>query len=127
MRLIVKGKSQIFLKKGLVRYVMHTNINAVHAHSCLYCLLYWLLLSSCTLYNYNDYYLYNLIIDIRATELHNENEEAKRDDKVEVGTCEVSESGSKILGKTGCVVHVCHVCSLHISVTCHSKLAWLGN
>ena len=49
---------------------------------------------------YNDYYLYNLVIDIRATdELHNESEEAKRDDKVDVGTCEVSESGSKILGK----------------------------
>ena len=49
---------------------------------------------------YNDYYLYNLIIDIRATELHNESEEAKRDDKVDMGTCEVSESGNNVLGKT---------------------------
>ena len=70
---------------------------------------------------YNDYYLYNLIIDIRATELHNEGEEAKRDDKVDMGTCEVSESGSELLGKTGCVVCI----SLHISasVSYHSKLA----
>ena len=56
------------------------------------------------MYMYNDYYLYNLVIDIIATELHNEGEEAKRDDKVDMGTCEVSESGSELLGKTGCVV-----------------------
>ena len=73
------------------------------------------------MYMYNDYYLYNLVIDIRATELHNESEEAKRDDKVDMGTCEVSESGSKILGKSGCVVHV--TVYTHVSVTCHSKLA----
>ena len=75
----------------------------------------------CLMYMYNDYYLYNLIIDIRATELHNEGEEAKRDDKVDMGTCEVSESGSELLGKTGCVVCI----SLHISVSVsyHSKLA----
>ena len=73
------------------------------------------------MYMYNDYYLYNLIIDIRATELHNEGEEAKRDDKVDMGTCEVSESGSELLGKTGCVVCI----SLHISVSVsyHNKLA----
>ena len=54
---------------------------------------------------YNGYYLYNLIIDIRATELHNESEEAKRDDnKVGMGTCEISESGSGVLGRTGYVV-----------------------
>ena len=68
------------------------------------------------MYMYNDYYLYNLVIDIRATELHNESEEAKRDDKVDMGTCEVSESGSEVLGKTSCVVHVC---SLHIICICH--------
>ena len=59
---------------------------------------------------YNDYYFYNLVIDIRATELHNESEEVKRDDKVDMGTCEVSESRSKILGKTGYVICI----SLHI-------------
>ena len=75
----------------------------------------------CLMYMYNNYYLYNLVIDIRATELHNEGEEAKRDDKVDMGTCEVSESGSELLGKTGCVVCI----SLHISVSVsyHSKLA----
>ena len=62
------------------------------------------------MYMYNDYYLYNLIIDIIATELHNEGEEAKRDNKVDMGTCEVLESGSELLGKTGCVVCI----SLHI-------------
>ena len=73
------------------------------------------------MYIYNGYNLYNLVIDIRATELHNESEEAKRDDKVDMGTCEISESGSEILGKTGCVVHV--TVYTHVSVTCHSKLA----
>ena len=73
------------------------------------------------MYMYNDYYLYNLVIDIRATELHNESEEAKRDDKVDMGPCEVSELGSELLGKTGYVVCI----SLHISVSVsyHSKLA----
>ena len=73
----------------------------------------------------NDYYLYNLVIDIRATELHNEGEDAERDGKVDMGTCEVSERGSELLGKTGYVVCI----SLHISVSVsyHSKLAWLGN
>ena len=49
--------------------------------------------------------LYDLVIDITATELHNESEEeVKEDDKVDMGTCEVSESGSNLLGKTSCVV-----------------------
>ena len=69
----------------------------MHAHQCLYCL-----------YNVELMYLlslYDLVIDIRATELHNESEEeVKEDDKVDMGTCEVSESGSNLLGKTSCVV-----------------------
>ena len=66
-------------------------------------------------------YFYNLVIDIRATELLNEGVEAKRDDKVDMGTCEVSGRGSELLGKTGYVVCI----SLHISlsVSYHSKLA----
>ena len=67
-----------------------------------------LLLSSCTLCIM--IIISNLIIDIRATELHNESEEAKRDNKVGMGTCEVSESGSELLGKTSYVVCI----SLHI-------------
>ena len=51
------------------------------------------------------YYLYDLVTDIRATELHNESEEkAKEDKKVDMGTCEVPESGNNVLGKTSCVV-----------------------
>ena len=66
---------------------------------------------------YNDYYLYNLVIDIRATELHNEGEEAKRDDKVDMSTCEVSELGSELLGKTGCVVcNSLHICCMPYTV-----------
>ena len=82
---------------------------------------YILIIIELMYFMYNDYYLYNLIIDIRATELHNESEEAKGDDKVDMGTCEVSESGSELFGKTGCVVCI----SLHISVSVsyHSKLA----
>ena len=49
--------------------------------------------------------LYDLVIDVRATELHNESEEeAKEDKKVDMGTYEVPESGHEILGKTSCVV-----------------------
>ena len=79
------------------------------------------LLSSCTLCINNDYCFYNLVIDIRATKLLNEGEEANRDNKVDMGPCEVSERGSELLGKTGYVVCI----SLHISVSVsyHSKLA----
>ena len=80
------------------------------------CYAHKLIIVELMYFMYNDYYLYNLIIDIGATdELHNESEEAKRDDRMDMGTCEVSESGSELLGKTGCVVHVCN--SLHISVS----------
>ena len=63
---------------------------------------------------------YNLVIDIRVNELHNESEGAKRDDKVGMGTCEVSESGNNVLGKTSCVV--CNsLLIISVSVTCHSN------
>ena len=81
------------------------------------CYAHKLIIVELMYFMYNDYYLYNLIIDIRATELHNESEEAKRDDdKVGMGTCEVSESGSEVLGKTGCVVRVCNSLCISVSV-----------
>ena len=82
------------------------------------CYAHKLIIVELMYFMYNDYYLYNLVIDIRATELHNESEEAKRDDKVDMGPCEVSELGSELLGKTGYVVCI----SLHIfvSFTCHT-------
>ena len=79
------------------------------------CYAHKLIIIELMYFMYNDYYLYNLVIDIRATELHNESEEAKRDDKVDVGTCEVSESGSKILGKTSCVVCIIVYTYLYLS------------
>ena len=81
-----------------------------YAHKLIVELMYFM-------YNY----FCNLVIDIRATKLLNEGDEAKRDDKVDMGTCEVSGRGSELLGKTGYVVCI----SLHISVSVsyHSKLA----
>ena len=64
------------------------------------CYAHKLIIIELMYFMYNDYYLYNLIIDIRATKLHNESEEAKRDNKVDMVTCEVSELGSELLGKT---------------------------
>ena len=81
------------------------------------CYAHKLIIVELMYFMYNDYYLYSLIIDIRATELHNESEEAKRDDKVDMGTCKASESGSEALSKTGCVVHVCKqfICICYMS------------
>ena len=57
-----------------------------------------ILLNSCT------YYLCDLV-DIRATELHNgSKEEAKEDEKADMDTCEASESGSNLFGKTCYVI-----------------------
>ena len=82
------------------------------------CYAHKLIIIELMYFMYNDYYLYNLIIDIRATdELHNESEEAKGDDKVDVGKCEVSESRSKILGKTSCVVCITVYTYLYLSHT----------
>ena len=67
-------------------------------NACTPVFILLILLNSCT-------YLNDLVIDIIATELHNESEEEKEDIKVDLGTCEVSESGSEVLGKTGCVVY----------------------
>ena len=51
-----------------------------------------------------NYYLCDLV-DIRATELHTgSKEEAKEDEKADMDTCEVSESGSNLFGKTCCVI-----------------------
>ena len=68
-------------------------------NACTPVFILLIMLNSCT------YYLNDLVIDITATELHNESEEeAKEDKKVDMGTCEVSESGNNVLGKTSCVV-----------------------
>ena len=68
-------------------------------NACTTVFILFIMLKSCA------YYLYDLVIDITATELHNESEEgAKEDKKVDMGTCEVSESENNALGKTGCVV-----------------------
>ena len=69
-------------------------------NACIPVFILLILLNSCT------YYLYDLVIDITATELHIESEEEEKEDKkLDMGTCEVSESGSEVLGKTGCVVY----------------------
>ena len=77
-------------------------------NACTPVFILLILLNLCT------YYLNDLVIDIRATELHNESEEEEKEDikvdmstceKLDMGTCEVSESGSEVLGKTGCVVY----------------------
>ena len=62
------------------------------------CYAHRLIIVELMYFMYNDYYLYNLIIDVRATEqLHNENEEeVKGDDRC--STCEVLKAESKILG-----------------------------
>ena len=65
-------------------------------NACTLVFILRIMLKSCTYY---------LVLDIRATKLHNESEEEAKEDKklMDMGTCEVSGSGSKILGKTGCV------------------------
>ena len=68
---------------------MHTSVHIAYNVELVY------LLSLC---------MHDLVIDITATELHNESEEEKEDKKVDMGTCEVSESGNNVLGKTSCVV-----------------------
>ena len=69
-------------------------------NACTPVFILLILLNLCT------YYLNDLVIDITVTELHNESEEEEKEDiKVDMGTCEVSESGSEVLGKTGCVVY----------------------
>ena len=77
----------------------------MHAHQCLYCLYflyYWThVLNSSLLTLW-------FVVDIRATELHNESEEEEKGDKkLNMGTCEVSES-ENVLGKTSCVVCTRH-------------------